>query len=363
MSYGIYVHIPFCKARCGYCAFCSCTDLQLIPAYFRALYAEVEDAPVEEQISSVYVGGGTPSVVGGQYLAELFARLKAKYVFSPDCEITVECNPESVTAELARTLVECGVNRVSLGLQSVNDVTLSKIGRLHTYADFLRAIDVFRAAGISNLNADLILGLPESSDDFLRSVKTVAELPVTHVSVYALELYKGLPLYDLRDEICTDQDVLADLYDDAMAILSEHGFDRYETSNFAKQGKRCRHNLNYWQEGRYHGFGASASGFVRDVRYTNVADVTAYLRNPLQKQAMEVESLAEQAKEFVMLGLRLDDGISLAEFFGRFECDFFERYGSAQQLLNQGFLCRQGDRLFIPKDKFYIANSILAELL
>lgn len=363
MRYGIYVHIPFCKARCSYCAFCSCTDMELRGAYFQALYDEIADAPVEAEISSVYIGGGTPSSVGEHYIVELFGRLRSKFVFAPDCEITVECNPESVTENFAHALADCGVNRVSLGLQSVNDVTLKKIGRLHNYVDFLNALNIIRNVGIKNINADLILGLPESSADFLHSVKTVAALPVTHISVYALELYPDSPLNALKNEICGDQDELADLYDQAMDILAACGYVRYETSNFAKKGKRCKHNLNYWQEGRYHGFGASASGFVRDVRYTNIADIRAYIRNPLQKQSMEVESLAEQAKEFVMLGLRLDDGVSLKEFSANYACDFFECFSSAKQLLSQGFLCCQDDRLFIPKDKFYIANSILAELL
>lgn len=361
-NYGIYVHIPFCKARCGYCAFCSCVDLSLREAYFQTLFDEIRQAKNHGKIGSVYVGGGTPSAVGEQYLNRLFAELRAKFTFADDCEITVECNPESVTQSLAESLAQNGVNRVSLGLQSVNNATLKKIGRLHTFDEFCVALDALCFAGITNVNADLILGLPESQNDFLRSVQTVAALPLSHVSVYALELYPDAPLNRFKDEICADQDVLADMYDSAVATFAEYGFFRYETSNFAKDGKRCRHNLNYWQEGRYYGFGAAASGFEQNTRYSHVADVQGYIDCP-SKTCREQISLDEQAKEFVMLGLRLDDGIDLLEFSRRYNADFFDFFDQARRLLQQGFLAVVGNSVVIPSDKTYVANSVLAELL
>lgn len=362
----IYVHVPFCKARCKYCAFSSCVNSDLVSAYLTRLEQEIASANIgyDNKISTIFLGGGTPSVLGAKNINRIFSALKNKFDLSPVSEITVECNPESVSDELFQALVNVGVNRVSFGLQSVNNSTLKAIGRLHDFDAFLSALDSCRKHGITNVNADLILGLPESADDFCRSVDIVGNLPLTHVSVYALEVHPNTPFADYcQTHFPHAEDELADLYDYACSKLSASGFSRYEISNFAKSGYACRHNLNYWQEGRYYGFGPSASGFWGNVRYRNVYDVSAYVSTVNAVEQSEVISAHDEQSEFVMLSLRLSDGFSLSRFAERFGVDFFSRFPQATRLVKLGMLSVNGDAVRIPDDKIYVCNSILADLV
>lgn len=366
-NYGIYVHIPFCKARCGYCAFSSCCDYSLRQPYFDKLFEEI-DARADKSVavSTVFLGGGTPSTVGTEYLDGLFARLAGRFDFSAVEEITVECNPESVTDDLLDCLKRNGVNRLSFGLQSTNDDTLKRIGRIHRYADFLSALNLAKRHGFDNVNADLILGLPEDITNFKRSVETVVDLPVTHVSVYALELHEGSPIYNLcKSRYDFDDDTLADMYDYAVETLSSRGFARYEISNFSRAGYNCKHNLNYWSEGRYFAFGAAASGFVGDARYTNPFDVNDYIATPTEQLLAIGErlSLDEQANEYVMLRLRLSNGVDLYEFKSRYNVEFWDCFPCARRLVDNGLLAVCNNSVSVPEDKVYVVNSILTELL
>ena len=338
-----------------------------MPQYFDKLFGEIEfygDKSVE--ISTLYIGGGTPSSVDKKLLKDLFDKLRAKFDLSNVVEVTVECNPESVTEELLRCLKANGVNRLSFGLQSVNDATLKRIGRLHDYAQFEQALKLARQLGFDNISADLIVGLPESTADFYRSVEVVAGLDLQHVSLYALELHEGTALYDLcKAQNPFTEDEMADMYDGACKILGKCGFERYEISNFAKAGHESKHNLNYWKEGRYFAFGAAASGFVGDVRYTNPYEIKQYLSTETKLLHDDCEKLTkdEQANEFVMLGLRLSDGVSLNEFESSYGTDFFTFFPNARRLVELGFLQVASGRVIVPSDKLYVLNSILVELL
>lgn len=366
-NYAVYIHIPFCKARCGYCAFSSCVDYSLTEQYFAKLFCEMDCyADKSVKISTVYIGGGTPSSVGAKYLNLLFDKLRGSFDLSNVTEITVECNPESVNAELLECLRNNGVNRLSIGLQSANDETLKRIGRIHCFDDFLRALALARSYGFDNINADLILGLPEAAGDFERTLKAIVKLPLTHISVYALELYPDSHIFHIcKTQYNFSDDELADMYDVACNTLVACGFERYETSNFSKIGFECKHNLNYWTEGRYFAFGAAASGFVGDTRFTNVYDIHDYLSCDVSNLKADCETLSnfEQANEFVMLGLRLDCGISLDEFYSRYKTDFWQFFERARNLERRGFLAVKNGRVAIPPDKSYVTNSILSELL
>lgn len=364
--YQIYVHIPFCKARCSYCAFSSCTDFSLCERYFDKLCDQIAQTQVvQNRISTIFIGGGTPSSVPTKYLDRLFAQLRQKFDLSNVCEITVECNPESVTEQLLDCLKANGVTRLSFGLQSVNDQTLKKIGRLHTFDGFVSALNLAGKKGFTNINADLILGLPETFADFKNSVNKVVQLPLQHVSVYALEVHPNSAMEKLVVTYNHTDDDLADMYDYACDVLEQHGFLRYEISNFAKVGKQCQHNLGYWQEKRYYAFGASASGFVGNVRYDNVTSIADYLATPTQNLLINQKEISadEQANEFVMLGLRLADGINLDVFHSAYNDDFFHFFPNAKVLLNKGFLQVVGQNVRVPKEKTYVVNSILCELL
>lgn len=366
-NYSIYVHIPFCKARCGYCAFSSCTDFSLCQNYFAKLYEQIDKCDYHgEKIYSVYVGGGTPSSVDIRYLDGLFAHLRNKFDLSCVREITVECNPESASQLLLQCLKNNGVNRLSFGLQSVNDSTLKVIGRLHDYGGFVTALDNARKVGFDNINADIIIGLPENEQDFSRTVDTVCKLPLTHVSAYALELNNGTRLYEKCGGVSPfDDDKLCFMYDYATQILEQNGFARYEISNFAKDGCECKHNLNYWRGGHYYAFGASACGYVGNVRFRNPYGICDYIKTPVCDLLTVDETLSQDdcADEYVMLGLRLTEGISLDYFRDVFGCDFWQKYPNAKRLQSQNLLKVQGDNVTVPVDKLYVVNSILCELL
>lgn len=360
----IYVHIPFCKARCAYCAFSSSTNFSACRTYFDVLEKEIRTAQPCGKIKTIFWGGGTPSSVKIEFLQQTFSALNETFDLSELCEFTVECNPESASPELFRFFRSIGVNRLSFGLQSANDATLKRIGRLHTYDAFLHALQLARDAGFENVNADLILGLPETRADFQNTVERVCKLPLTHVSLYALELHENQAFNKLCQSYARTEDELADDYDFARQKFAENGFCRYEVSNFCRPGFECRHNLTYWQEDRYFGFGAAASGFVGNVRYGNAFGIDEYVSSVASsKQYQETISLDEQAAECAMVGLRLQQGVDLALFQQRYNRNFFEKFPKAKELLQKGFLCSQNGRVFVPDDKFYVLNSILVELL
>lgn len=366
-KYSIYIHIPFCKARCGYCAFSSCTDYLLAEKYFTKLLDEIKFySNKDESISTVYLGGGTPSSVETKYIDQLFAQLRESFDLSQVEEISVECNPESVTDDLLLCLKLNGVNRLSFGLQSTNDDTLVRIGRIHNYRQFTKALELANAYNFSNVNADLILGLPETVQEFCQTVERVANLPLQHVSVYALELHEGTGLHALcKDKYPFTEDELADLYDFTCEKLAEKGFLRYEISNFAQKDCECKHNLNYWKEGRYYAFGASACGFVANERYANPYEIRHYLTTPVSQLHKETDVLTrdDQANEFVMLGLRLSSGVSLDEFAHKYGVDFFSFFTNSNNLVKQGYLAVVDGNVVVPSNKLYVVNSILCELL
>jgi len=364
-KYSVYVHIPFCKARCGYCAFSSCCDYSLTEKYFEKLWEEIRRCSRKDvKISTVYFGGGTPSSVAEKYISGTFCELRKYYDLSETQEITVECNPESASYAMLSCLKDNGVNRLSFGLQSVNDETLKRIGRIHCYGDFLRAVENARKLGFNNISADLIIGLPESVADFYKSVDAVVNLPLQHLSAYALELHDNSPISAVCKQYAYSDDDLADAYDYAAEAFEKSGFHRYEISNFAVNGKECIHNLNYWTECRYFAFGASACGFIENTRYSNPFCLDKYLDADFCSMRDNDELTPnEQANEFVMLGLRLDKGVSLSEFKRKYGFDFFAFFPNADRLIQQGYLRVEGDSAFVPREKSYVINSVLCELL
>jgi len=368
----VYIHIPFCKRRCNYCAFLSSCDFSIEDDYVEALCREMDVCAADDcRISTVFIGGGTPSTLSEKNIDKVFASLKRNFVIESGAEITIEANPESFDMKKAEAFARNGVNRVSFGLQSVNDKTLTTIGRSHTFGDFTGAVDRALSIGITNLNADLIVGLPESNADFLRSVQKIAQMPLKHVSVYALELHEGTLLQkavERGDCVLADDDELADRYDRATELLEANGFARYEISNFAKEGFECRHNLTYWRADEYFGLGAGAHGYVRGVRAHNVAEVKSYVKQVLQdgipkKEDVEEIDETERMRETVMLGLRLKNGVSTSEFFQKFGVRPSDVFPQINRLVSGGFLTFDGNRLVVPEDKFYVLNEILVELL
>lgn len=331
---GVYVHIPYCVKKCAYCDFCSVPRDESAGQYPDALCREIELSrdrlPYEGPVPSVFFGGGTPTVLPAEALVRILETVRRTYEVRSDAEITVECNPGTATYGDLVKLRAAGVNRLSLGLQSANDQLLQAVGRIHTYDQFLAAFRAARDAGFENINVDLMHGLPgQAQTDYLDTLQKVSDLSPEHISAYALILEEGTPLYKqvAAGEIdLPDEDAVADMEDAGMAFLKARGFERYEVSNFARPGYACRHNLIYWNDEPYLGFGvaahSSAKGEGEWLRWSNTESIQTYLRklkrNKLPAADILHINMKEEMFEVVMLGLRKVQGIPRQAFLDRF---------------------------------------------
>ena len=372
-SLGIYVHIPFCASRCAYCDFCSTAGRRdLIPAYQQALLRHMrETAPRAESylVDTVYFGGGTPSWYGAEYLADLFGELKELYRVRLDGEVTLEANPDSVTAAGLHLLRKEGFNRISLGAQSANDTILKEIGRRHDWAQVTKAVELARDAGFENISLDLIYGLPgQSREDWADTLRKAMDLRPKHISCYGLKIEEGTPLWERReDPSIPDEDTQADLYLYAVDTLAREGFVQYEISNFAQAGYHSRHNLKYWMGEEYLGFGASAASWQGGKRFTLLPDAEAYIRaigsgGELLSELEEV-GLYEQASEYVMLRMRTARGMDPNEYETKYQNSFEPLEKLMQSYVRLGLAQRVGDRWRFTPRGFLLSNRLIGELL
>lgn len=343
---GVYVHIPYCLRKCRYCDFVSVPIDETAGRYRSALIKEialVKDRYPGERVKSVFFGGGTPTALPAEDLAAILNAIKAAFSVEPDAEISVECNPKTIGFEGLKLLYDAGFNRLSIGLQATQNDLLSRIGRVHTFEEFLATYQAAQDAGFTNINIDLMHGLPgQTQAAYLDAIRTVAALEPTHISAYSLILEEGTPLYDdvqAGRETLPDPDAVADMEDAGMDLLESLGYKRYEVSNFAKPGFECRHNLIYWHNEPYLGLGVAAhSSMVEDgfwVRFSNESSIPAYLKklekDKLPRAERIIVNTFEQMFESVMLGLRLVEGIDRAAFSDRFGCDVIETYREAYE--------------------------------
>lgn len=358
--YGIYIHIPFCKAKCKYCAFVSTPDFSLQNSYVEALIKEINLCTLKgSAVDTVYVGGGTPSCLYSGALSQILSAVNNIFNISSDAEITVECNPESVTEAFADECKGVGVNRISMGLQSQCNAVLRAAGRIHTFEQYKKAIDIL-SRRFDNISSDIILGLPmQDISDIERSVNAVGGLK--HVSVYALTVEQGTPLF--AEGYSVDDDKIADYYDFACEKLSAFGFCRYEVSNFAKIGYESRHNKKYWNCLPYIGFGVAAHGYDGDrTRYMHGDDIAEYIFSP--KAQCYTLTDRDMYNEYIMLRLRTEMGIVLADFAERFGFDFYERNSDIVNKLRQEGLIVFADGIVkIAPDRMFVMNSIIEQLM
>lgn len=365
---GLYIHIPFCNSKCAYCDFVSAVRTDDEKArYFKRLKEDIADfarggAANEYTADSIYIGGGTPSCVDAGYIADTLGSLRAAFKVSDDAEITIEANPESLTAEKAKTYTDAGVNRISMGLQAASDELLAAIGRRHTVADFVRAADIAQPL-FPKVSADMMLGLPgQTMRDCERTVKLIAGRGFTHVSAYALKVEEGTPL--AASGYVPDADYSADLYAGVRELLQGFGFEGYEVSNFAIPGYECRHNMRYWQRGEYLGFGVSAHSFFNNERFAVTSDFNAYLAGEGVTERRYIPPDGEEAaEETIMLALRMRDGLDLKKFAADFGRDLLaERKDQAELLKEGGFMETDGDRLRLTEKGLYVMNDIIVRL-
>ena len=366
---GLYIHIPFCKAKCAYCDFYSLAHSEeKMDAYVAALLRHLEEVAPRAagmQVDTVYFGGGTPSYLGAARLCRILQTVLRRYAVARDAEITLEANPDSAGdwKEL-RKLRRAGFNRLSLGVQSTDDALLRRIGRVHTYEQVQQAVMAARKAKFTNLSLDLIYGLPgQTMEDWQRTLADAVALGPEHLSCYGLKLEEGTPLWQQRQTLMLpDDDAQADMYLYTVAALGEMGYEQYEISNFAKSGKESRHNLKYWRMEEYAGFGPGAHSDFGGVRYGYVRDIDSYIAGRLVLSESETDSTLARDYEYVMLSLRTAAGIDRQTFEKRYRQRFQPMETLFEQYEKAGLASRtEGGWRLTPKG-FLVSNSIIAAL-
>ena len=369
---GIYLHIPFCRSKCAYCDFCSTAacDEQTMNAYLEALCRQIGEWLPENsgrEVDTVYIGGGTPSVFGGRRLSALLDTLKTRVSLLPECEITVEVNPESADEALFRALKAAGVNRISMGVQTSDDALLRRIGRVHTFEKAREAVALCKAHCTENISLDLIYGLPgQTMEGWLKSVEDLCALEPAHISCYALKLEEGTPLWR-ENPVLPDDDLQADMYLEAIRLLAQHGYVQYEVSNFARNGARSRHNSRYWDLSEYLGLGCDAHSYFDGKRFSFTDDLAAFLRaegrvEPVPEDPEDVSS-TDRVGEFVMLALRTGDGIDENAFYSRWGRTFAPFARRLQPYIATGHVLCKGGRWHLTPEGFLVSNIIIGEAL
>ena len=371
---GVYIHIPFCKAKCDYCDFYSLPDREgAMDDYLKALTEHIkETAPLTKgwQVDTVYIGGGTPSVFGAKRLGKLLGEVRRRFDVTRDAEITCEANPESADFSFLRAVRHAGVNRLSLGMQSACDGELHAVHRLHDFAQVQEAVQAARKARIKNLSLDLIYGLPgQSMESWQRSVESALALCPEHLSCYGLKVEPGTPLDGrvMRGEVLPDDDMQADMYLWMVERLARAGFAQYEISNFARPGFQSRHNLKYWMGKPYVGFGPGAHSDFGGRRYSFVRDLDRYIGGILRGGAVIDQSdlipHRERGSEYLMLRLRTTRGIEEWEYRREFSMSFEPIERKLEEYERQGWAEKRDRRWFLTPKGFLVSNQLIGDLL
>lgn len=332
----LYIHIPFCVRKCGYCDFLSApADEKARDRYVQALLMEIEryqgTETADRKIKTLYIGGGTPSILSVDQLDCIMQKIKYTFNFCDDIEASMEMNPGTASKEKCRALYQMGINRLSIGLQSTNDMELKTLGRIHSYEDFINTYTWCREAGFQNINVDLMAALPyQIVESYTTGLRKIIRLAPEHISAYSLILEEGTPFYQKYNSGCyplPDEEQERLMYRETEQILAQAGYERYEISNYAKKGYACRHNLVYWQGGDYLGLGLGSSSYMDDVRFHNTTDLDTYVNQGAYVEDREELSVQAKMEEFMFLGLRVMAGVSGTEFEKRFGKTMEDVYG------------------------------------
>ena len=401
--FGVYVHIPFCVKKCNYCDFLSCaSDDDTKKKYIAALINEIKSLePDSRPVASVFIGGGTPSCIDERHIVSVMDALHEKFKFADNAEVTIECNPETLTRAKAEAYIGSGINRISFGLQSTDNATLKLLGRIHTYEKFVESFKCAREAGFNNINVDMMAALPgQSLDSYMEGLAKVVSLNPEHISAYSLIVEEGTQLYDNLSQYpnLPDEDVEREMYHRTLDYLTRMGYRRYEISNYAKPGFESHHNCSYWELTDYIGTGLGASGYYKGYRYTNTADMEKYIRcaageaqvrasyetlgktsdeirvrasDKILSKACEIhrETTNDMMEEFMFLGLRKMDGVSYDEFRKIFGCDIKSIYAKEiENNCHNGLLCEYvnedgGVSLRLTERGIDISNTVMADFM
>ena len=404
----LYLHIPFCERKCAYCDFLSApADLPVRISYIKKLQDEIAYYGAqygEYQVSSIFFGGGTPTILEGYQLAAILETVKEHINITTDAEITVECNPGTLTAGKAEKLVQAGFNRISMGLQSADDRELQLLGRIHNFAQFLESYDLARKAGFQNINVDLMSALPgQTLKSWQDTLQKVTALRPEHISAYSLIIEEGTPFYErfaederIREEgghprLLPEEDVERQMYELTETFLHTKGYERYEISNYAKPGYECRHNCGYWTRKDYLGLGLGASSLVEHQRFQNTSELKTYLEQEYSPQCegqheriaetiqlqeetgltqtghhIHIETLDKKSEmeEFMFLGLRLMAGISRQQFEKKFQVTLNSVYGEVlRKLKGEQLIEEVAGYVRLTEHGIDVSNYVLAEFL
>ena len=371
----LYIHIPFCVRKCAYCDFRSAPAGQEVQAqYVDRLLEEIQKAaPLAEdyEVVSAFFGGGTPSILPEEEIGRVMELLHRQFDWKADAEVTIEANPGTVDGRKLDAYRSFGINRISFGLQSADNEELQKLGRIHTWEQFLESYESARAAGFTNINVDLMSALPgQTRKSWQETLQKVLVLNPEHISAYSLILEEGTPMGDHPDRYPPIPEEEADrcMYHLTRELMAQNGYDRYEISNYAKNGRLCRHNAVYWTRGNYVGFGLGASSMVEDCRWKNTENMEQYLQFNSQEQSVKEDchelDIKECMEEFMFLGLRMMKGVSVSEFQILYGHTIEEVYGSVlNKWQNTGYLIRQNGYIRLTEKGIDVSNVIMADFL
>lgn len=371
---GIYVHIPFCKQKCYYCDFISyCNKDEMIEDYVEAVKKEIQLQKIKSQISTVYIGGGTPSYIDSKYIQEIVREIKNKDV-SQNAEITIEVNPGTVTLQKLQDYKDEGINRLSIGLQSSKDELLEQIGRIHNFEQFLETYDMARKVGFKNINIDLMLGLPNQSiTDLKETLEKIINLGPEHISVYSLIIEDGTPIANKieKGELeLPDEDTERNMYWYVKNTLELNEYKHYEISNFAKKGYESKHNMNCWMQKEYIGIGIAAHSYRDITRYSNTENINEYIKN-IKKGKLEsnriiheIQKEQDKKKEFMLLGLRLIDGVNISDFKNKFgDNPIYLFRNQLNKLVNENLIKVDNNNIKLTNKGIDLANLVWEEFV
>ena len=371
---GIYVHIPFCKQKCYYCDFVSyCTKDNLIEDYVKAVEKEIELKNIKSTITTIYIGGGTPSYIDSNYIKEIVNKIFEKNV-SKEAEITIEVNPGTVTSEKLQDYKDCGINRLSIGLQSTQDELLKKIGRIHNFEEFLNTYKMAKKIGFKNINIDLMIGLPgQRISDLKDSLEKVVKLKPKHISVYSLIVEEGTPISEKiqKGELeLPGEETERNMYWYVKNTLELNGYIHYEISNFAKKGYYSKHNMNCWEQKEYLGIGSAAHSYRDITRYSNTTNVEEYIKNVKQNKLErnriihEIQKEDDTKKEFMLLGLRKIEGIKISDFKNKFGDNPIYLYRTElNKLVEEKLIIVDDDNIRLTNKGIDLANLVWEEFV
>lgn len=377
----LYVHIPFCVKKCAYCDFLSAPAQEHIQQeYVRNLEFEIEkksSAYTDYKVTTIFIGGGTPSILKAGQIAGILEKIYRSFSVRPDAEITIECNPGTLSFEKLSIYKTAGINRISVGLQSADNGELRELGRIHTYEEFLQSYDLIRKVGFYNVNIDIMAALPgQTVLSYEKTLRRILSLRPEHISAYSLIIEEGTPFFEKyeADELLREkgdephflpsEETERRMYEKTRELLAEHGYERYEISNYAKKGCVCRHNIGYWRRENYLGLGLGSASLVENVRFHNTTELRDYNRGMFEPQECEVLDKKSQMEEFMFLGLRMINGVAREDFERAFGLPVENVYGPVMdKQVADGLLKKEAGRIFLTERGMDVSNYVMAQFL